>query len=166
MKSLTSELVTSRTSPSLSMLGLQLNIKIRLYIPQTFSCLFLFHCTATITHKCTRAQIEKNFIQPHTFLLKQSLYIKYMEPHETNQPRAGNQKGEVRGGSLRSFPLFSIICLVMWWQVDSRRKKMPGTYMHKQIHVCVQGMVLKSLNHISPCHYSLLYCICFVLHAT
>lgn len=68
-----------------------------------------------------------------------------MEPHETNQPRAGNQKGEIRGGSLRSFPLFSIICLVMWWQVDNRRKKMPGKHMHKQISVCVQGMILKSI---------------------
>lgn len=106
VESLTSEPVISRTSPSLSMLGLQLNVKIRLYIPQTFSCLCLSHCTTTITHKCTHTCTNrKNFIQPHTFLIKQSLYIKYMEPDETNQLREGNQKGEIRGGSLRSFHL-------------------------------------------------------------
>lgn len=57
------------------------------------------------TNARTHGQIEKNFIQPHTFLIKQSLYIKYMEPDETNQLREGNQKGEIRGGSLRSFHL-------------------------------------------------------------
>lgn len=65
------------------------------------------------------------------FLLKRSLYIKYMEPHETNQLRAGNQKGEIRGGSLRSFPLFSVICLWCDRQQEEENARKVRTKINK-----------------------------------
>lgn len=107
VESLTSEPVISRTSSSLSMLGLQLNVKIwPLYSPQHSPvCVSLTVPPPSHTNAHTHAQIESKLHYSTTYFLnQQSLYIKYMEPDETNQLREGNQKGEIRGGSFEIFP--------------------------------------------------------------
>ena len=122
------------------MLGL-LSIKTRLYSQNMLLSvsISLYHHTHTRTHRHT----QYSLIQPHTLLVKQSLCIKYTEPHENSQLRAGNQNSELWGESLESFLLFSIICLMLRWQVENMRKEVLGKDMHKQISVCVQSMILK-----------------------
>lgn len=144
------------------MLGLQLNVKIRLYIPQTFSCLCLSHCATTITHKCTHTWTNRKKLHSTTYFLSQAVSLHKV--HGAWWDQSAKRRKSERWDKGRIFEIFpsSIICLVMWWQVDNRRKKMPGRYPHKQISDCVQGMIVKSIVCDQRC-----CCLCTIFpHVT
>lgn len=157
------------------MLGLQLNIKIRLYIPQTFSCLFLFHCTTTITNKCICAQIEKK-LHSTTYFLTQAISLHKVHGASWDQS-AKSRKSERwdKGRIFEIFPsiFYNLSCDVMagrQQEEENAREAHAQTdkclcSRHDSKKYCLRSKMLLLRNHISPCHYSLLYCIWFVLSA-